>query len=227
MGHGWRDAVTSLWKKRSWGSCEIFYANPCIRDYVSHIAPLVNLSKKYIFMAMNIPSKLKLHLAMFGNAARTSHPISVQLVRTLKENVMALLCWWPKFLLCHATGKISRLSLLLATLTLGLEMLGSSTGSIVLGVWTTSNDNDVWTATTEASGFSFSFYKWQRQESTGRITLASGMQEDYSMAQLVQCQPNPPSTKGYTRLAEAIFTPDFHFSDASKSILIWTDFLKT
>lgn len=43
-------------------------------------------------MVMNIPSKLKLHLAIFGNAAMISHLISVNSVRTLKENVMALLC---------------------------------------------------------------------------------------------------------------------------------------
>lgn len=38
-------------------------------------------------MVMNIPSKLKLHLATFGNAAMASHPISVPLDRALKENV--------------------------------------------------------------------------------------------------------------------------------------------
>lgn len=66
----------------------------------------------------------------------TSHPISVHSVRTLKENVMALLCRWPKVLLCHATGKISRLSLLLLILTFRLEILGIGTGSMVLGVGT-------------------------------------------------------------------------------------------
>lgn len=38
-------------------------------------------------MIMNIPSKLKLHLATFRNAAMTSYPISVHSDRALKENV--------------------------------------------------------------------------------------------------------------------------------------------
>lgn len=37
---------------------------------------------------MNIPKKLKLHLATFRNAAMISDPISIHLDRALKENVI-------------------------------------------------------------------------------------------------------------------------------------------
>lgn len=54
-------------------------------------------------MIMNIPSKLKLHLATFRNAAMTSYPISVHSDRALKENVT--LCWWPKICCVMQQGK--------------------------------------------------------------------------------------------------------------------------
>lgn len=45
------------------------------------------IKEKSIFMVMNSPSKLKLHLATFGNAAMTSCPISVHPDRVLSENL--------------------------------------------------------------------------------------------------------------------------------------------